>query len=281
MPAIVLDPCGMQAAIVAVDRYLDTLEGAVRALVSVPLPTGLPPAVRSRVEGAVASARYEVLSAVRALDGMPADLRRRVVAARRADLDWPLAVGLGTGAVKMFAGSFSAAVPSAPALAAALLMDARHQPRPSSKDLWRTYRDQKVAAKEFLERTVPSRLRTGAEWAGRAAGFANAFAVGFDNFRNPSLSTSQKIGRTGATVATDAAVSVGAAAASGAVFGSAAGPAGVLVGGGAAVAWTIADNKFGVSNHLGDAAAAGLNAAGDGVEAAASRLSDGFRKLGL
>jgi hypothetical protein len=278
MTAIVVDPGGMRAAAVVLDSYLDALELSVRALDSVTLPAGLPPAEQSLASRALSAARLDLLGAMRAVNGLPADLRRRVNAAERADETWPLALDLGKNASTMFAASFSAGVPSKPALAAWKIREGLTGQSPSARQMWIKYREEAEKADKALERSVPKKFRWGAKGLG---GAGNVAATAYTHFSDPSLSNSQKIGRTGATLATSAGVSVLSGAASGAMLGSAAGPAGLLVGAGAGLAWTFADSKLGVSDHLGDAAAGVIDKTGDGVDAVADTISDGLGKLGL
>lgn len=278
MTAISLDPEGMQSAAVALDRYLDTLELSIRTLDSVTLPVGIPPAEQSLVLRALTTARLDLLGAMRALNSLPADLRRRVTAARRADETWPLAVDLGKNAFGVFTSSFFAGVPSKPALAARAVRNGLAAPKPRARQMWTEYRNNAAKAEEALKRTVPGALRGGAKVVG---GVVNIGATAYTNFSDPSLSNSKKIGRTGASLATSAGVTILSDAATGAMLGSAAGPAGLLVGAGVGLAWTFADSKLGVSEHLGDAAAGVIDKASDGVKAVAGTVSHGLGKLGL
>jgi hypothetical protein len=278
MTAIVVDPESMRAATVALDRYLDALELSVRALDSVTLPAGIPPAEQSMALRALSMARLDLLGAMRALHDMPADLRRRVAAAKEADESRLLALDLGKGAFSVFTGSFFAGVPSKSALAARTVRDGLTTHNQGTRDMWIKYREEVDKADKALKRSVPKGLRWGAKGMG---GIANVGAAAYVSFTDPSLSNSQKVGRTGAVLATNAGVSVLSGAASGAMFGSAAGPAGLLIGAGAGLAWSFADSKLGVSSHLGDAAAPVIDKVGDGFKAVGDNLSDGFKKLGL
>jgi hypothetical protein len=276
MGAVVVDPATLRAMAAAVDRYLDSLESARRGLDSLTVPAGIPSSVRAVVDRALHVARSDLQHALRLLTAMPADLRRRTDAADRANE--LLALDLGKGAFGVFTGSFSGAVPSRSALAAWAVRDGLSADERSVAKMWEKYHREADIADDTLRRTVPRALRYGAKGAG---GLVNVAGAAYGNFTDPSLSTSQKIGRTGASLATNAGVSVLSGAASGAMFGTAAGPPGILIGAGAGLAWSFADSKLGVSEHLGNAAAGVIDSAADAPGAVADTISDGLGKLGL
>jgi hypothetical protein len=186
MTAIVVDPGGMRAAAVVLAGYLDALELSVRALDAVTLPAGVPPAQQALVSRALNTARLDLLGALRMITGLPADLRRRVSAAERADDTWPLALDLGKNAFGVFAGSFLAGVPSKPALAAWKMREGLAEPSPSARQMWTEYRKEATKAEEGVgafERSVPRKLRWGARGLG---GAVNVAAIAYTNFSDPS-----------------------------------------------------------------------------------------------
>ena len=115
---------------------------------------------------------------------------------------------------------------------------------------------------------------------GKAVTAAGWALTAYSNFSDPRLSTEQKIGRTGATIATSAGVSALSGAAAGAAFGTAAGPLGMAVGFGAGAAWTVLDNKFGVSKKIGDGAADAMKFGEKVGGQAVDTVGDGIDKVG-
>jgi hypothetical protein len=279
MAAIVLDPAGMAAAVPLMERYLDLLEQAYVLVGGITIPVGVPPSVRGQVEGVLADARGELIGALRALGHLPAELRRRVQAARQADSDWPLAVNLGAGALRTFGDSFTVGDLSWATRMGWQGRDALAAIRAGKVDNFDALREFRRDWPSTVDmpraQNVPDTLLKGAKGLSHGAAALDTAAVALDNFTNPNLSDTQKVTRTAASLTTDAGVSFLAAAGSGAAFGSAAGPPGLLIGVGASVTWSVLDSKLGVSNAVGDAAADVV----DGAGSLADDAVDGAKKV--
>ncbi|GLZ40617.1 hypothetical protein [Actinokineospora sp. NBRC 105648] len=224
---IVIDPAGMSAAVPVLERYLDAAQRGHGSVAAVALPAGLPPDVRTMVEAALDDAMSTLGGVVRSVGHLPAELRRRIQQAQRADTPWTTAVDLFAGAAGLFGASFKAGA---------------HPRFPS-------------APPKFL-----GQLARGIDHGSTGV---SALVTALDNLANPDLSGSQKIARTAASVGGGLLVTVGARAATGAMLGAEFGPPGIIAGGVASVGWSVFDSQFHVSDAVGDAAAPVLDKAKD------------------
>jgi len=281
MTTVSVDPARMAVAIPAIEALGDVLDRADRTLAGVEVPAG--PAVPADVTACVADARRALAGARAGLAGIPAELRRRVSAAQVTDAPWMIALDgvLKTGG--WYAGSFGISMSRSGANGWALrttlggLRDGQRWGGSGPRGSVTAWRMSAAAARDGYgqpPRGVPSGLATGAKLAGKVFKFGGWGLTAYSNARNPYLSTTQKVTRTGASIATGAGVSVASGMAAGAMVGSAAGPAGFVIGAGAGLAWSIADKKLGVSKKLGDAAAAVVNATGKAAGATVNAVGD-------
>lgn len=281
-----IDAQAMRVAIPAVEQAIAALDAAVGALGGISPPAGLPGGLAARVSHAVQSAGQELTARGRALDRFPAELLRRISAAQLADSPALVAAGYTIPALKMYASSFSLPAfrwPMAGGRAGRELFDAFRTGTPyaGARPTWNDFRSRAArvhAATNVPIRGMPRGLAVGARAAGRGLTAVNWGVTAYSNIRNPYLTTGQKIGRTGASIATGAGVSVMAGAAAGAMLGSAAGPVGTIVGFGAGVAWTALDQKFGVSNKIGDGAAKAGGAVVGGAKAVGGAAKSAGKK---
>jgi hypothetical protein len=233
----------------------------------------------------LAGSSRDLVQAARSLDAIPDSLLRRISAAQLAESPALQAAGWSMPALTFYARAFSA--PNlTPSIAAGM----------AGRDIWAglragqrwagsgpggalsAFRLSSAAARDATARAggVPAGLAKGARYAGRGLTWAGWGLTAWSNARNPYLTTEQKIGRTGAAIATGAGVSVLAGAGAGAAFGSAAGPLGTLVGFGAGAAWAFADSKLHVSEKIGDAAASAADAVGGAAKSVAKKALGAF-----
>jgi len=282
---VTIDPARMRVAVPAVRALTEVLEDADRSLAGVDTG-GLPAAAGADVTACVSSARAALRGSLRSLAGIPDDLLRRVSAAQVKETPWMAALSGFLRASGMFAGSFTmqalsrtaSAAWAARMVASGVRAGGRYGGGPLTA--WRLTN---AAARDAFGRPprgLPKGLSRGAQVAGKGVSVAGWGLTAYTNFRNPYLSTSQKIGRTGASIATGTTVSVLSAAAAGATFGSAAGPAGFLIGAGAGIAWSVVDQKLNVSNHIGDAAATAIDAGADAASAVGGAAADAASAVG-
>jgi hypothetical protein len=283
-----IDPAKMAVAIPAIEALSDLLDRADHTLAGVDVPAG--PAVPADVKATLADARRALGAARSSLAGIPADLRRRVSAAQFTDAPWATALDglLKTGG--WYAGSFgirmsrSAASGWALRTTASGLRDGQRYSGSGPRGSVTAWRMSAATARDAYgqpPRGVPPGLATGARVAGKVFKFGGWGMTAYSNARNPYLSTTQKVTRTGASIATGAGVSVASGMAAGAMFGSAAGPAGFVIGAGAGLAWSIADKKLGISNKVGDAAAGAAHAVGDAAGAVGGAAKGALNAIGL
>lgn len=283
MTSVSIDPAKMAVAIPAIEALTNVLDRADRTLAGVEIPAGA--AVPAGVRAAVADARHALTGARAKLAGIPADLRRRVSAAQFTDADWQIALDFSLRAGGLYARSFDIKMSRAAANTYALrttLSGLREGQRYGGGPV-NAWRMSAAAARDAAgqpPRGVPSGLANGAKVAARAFKFGGWGMTAYANARNPHLSTTQKVTRTGASVATGAGVSVASGMAAGAMFGSAAGPAGFVIGAGAGLAWSVADKKLGVSKKIGDAAATVVSATGKAAGAAVNAAGDAVHAVG-
>jgi hypothetical protein len=274
----------MAIAIPAIEALSNVLDQADRTLAGVEIPAGA--AVPAGVTATVADARHALAGARAKLAGIPADLRRRVSAAQFTDADWQIALDFTFKAGGWYAKSFDIKMSRAAANTYALrttLSGLRDGQKYSGGPLtaWRMSAAAARDAGGQPPRGVPGGLANGAQAAAKVFKFGGWGLTAYSNARNPHLSTTRKVTRTGASIATGAGVSVASGMAAGAMFGSAAGPAGFVIGAGAGLAWSVADKKLGVSKKIGDAAATAVNAAGDAAGAVGGVAKGALNKLGL
>ena len=279
---LTVDAESMRTAIPQVEQLVSLLNDMARELDGVAVPAGVPAGLSAQVTSTTRSAAQSLRSQARGLNGVPADLRRRVAAAKLAEAPWLNAGGWGLRALGLHFRAFSMQTLSrsnAWGLAARELRDGLKSNETYGAGALRAFRLNAAAAEAAgVTRGVPSGLATAAGIGGRAVTGAGWALAAYSNFSDPRLSTEQKVGRTAATIATGTGVSVLAGAASGAAFGSAAGPLGTLVGLGAGAGWTVLDNKFGVSRKIGDAAADATEAVEDVGGDAAKTVGHGVGK---
>jgi len=282
--ALTVDAESMRTAIPQVEQLVALLNDMARELDGVAVPAGVPAGLAARVTTTTRTAAQSLRSQARGLNGVPDDLRRRVAAAKLADAPWLNAGGWGLRALGLHFRAFSMQTLSKSmswGLAARELRDGLKSGDTYGAGNWRAFRLNTATAEAAgVTRGVPSGLAKVAGIGGKAVTGAGWALTAYSNFSDPRLSTEQKIGRTGASIATGAGVSVLAGAASGAAFGSAAGPLGTLVGLGAGAGWTVLDNKFGVSRKIGDGAADAAKAVEDVGGAAADKVGDGADFVG-
>jgi hypothetical protein len=281
-----IDSAQLRIAIPAVEHLLTLLAGVARQVSAMDVPAGVDGAVRARVVAVLRDVDGDLRRAAHGLEAIPDDLLRRVSAAQVADAPALTAAGLTLSTMKFAAKSFAIqtlsksmahgmAARQAYAAWAAGERYAGSGPRGS----WTAFRMSAAAARDAgVTRGVPAGLGTGAKVAAKGLTWAGWGLTAYTNFRNPHLSTTQKVTRTGASIATGAGVSILAGAASGAAFGSAAGPLGAVVGFGAGTAWTIADSKLQVSRRIGDAAATAADAVGGAASDAGGFVAGGAKK---
>jgi hypothetical protein len=270
-----VDAQAMRIAIPAVQAAIVALDSAAGELGGISAPPGVPGALAARVTHAVSSASRDLRAKARSLDSIPDELLRRISAAQLADAPGLVVAGFTVPALKMYADSFSMGPLKWSGAAGMAMRDVFFRPPGPGQTFaagrWSAFK-LSMSTAYYASHGGPSFLPRGltaARYAGRGLTAVNVAATAYSNFRNPYLSTGQKVGRTGAALATSAGVSIMASAAAGAAFGSAAGPVGTLVGFGAGVAWAALDKKFGVSNKIGDAAADAGEAVGDAAGAVA------------
>jgi hypothetical protein len=279
---LTVDAESMRSAIPQVEQMVSLLNDMARELDGVAVPAGVPAGVAAQVTSTTRSGTQSLRAQARGLNGVPADLRRRVAAAKLADAPWLNAGGWGLRALGLHFRAFSMQTLSksnAWGLAARELRAGLKSGDTYGAGNLRAFRLNAAAAEAAgVTRGVPSGLATAADIGGKAVTGAGWALAAYSNFSDPRLSTEQKVGRTAATIATGTGVSVLAGAASGAAFGSAAGPLGTLVGLGAGAGWTVLDNKFGVSRKIGDGAAAAAGAVEDVGGDAVNTVGDGVSK---
>lgn len=284
MGALTVDAEAMRAAIPQVEHLVALLNDMARDLDGVTVPAGVPGGLAARVQGTTRSAAQDLRAKARSLSALPDDLKRRVAAAQLADAPWLNAAGWGLRALGLHFHAFSIQNLSKSmswGLAAREIRDGLKSGETYGAGSWKAFRLTSAAAEEAsATRGVPPFLEKTAGIGGKAVTAAGWALTAYSNFSDPRLSTEQKIGRTGATIATSAGVSALSGAAAGAAFGTAAGPLGMAVGFGAGAAWTVLDNKFGVSKKIGDGAADamefGEKVGGDAV----GTVGDGIGKVG-
>ena len=273
MTAVAIDPDELRSAIPQVEHLISLLEDNARALAGITLPAGVPAGLAARVSHTVDAAGRGLQSRAGALHPVPEDLQRRLVAAGFANAPWMTATGWTLPLLGLYDRSFSIQTLSKSMTWGMAARDVRNGLAGGETyegGAWRAFRMSSAAAKDAgITRGVPPGLAKAASLGGRGLTAVSWSLAAYSQFRNPNLSTEQKIGRTGAHIATGMGVSVLSGAAAGAAFGSAAGPVGTLVGFGAGTAWTILDNKFKVSDKIGDAAADAADTVGDAAGDAA------------
>jgi hypothetical protein len=285
-----IDPRAMRMAIPAVEQAIAVLDGAVGALGGISPPAGLPGGLAARITHAVQGASRDLSAKARALDHFPAELLRRISAAQLADSPALILGGYTIPALKMYANSFSLPAfrwPTAAGRAGRDLFDAFRAGAPYQgvRPTWNDFRGRAAgihAQTNVPIRGMPRGLALAARYGGKGLTAVNWGLTAYNNVRNPYLTTGQKIGRTGASIATAGGVSIMAGAAAGAMLGSAAGPVGTVIGFGAGVAWTALDQKFGISNKIGDGAAKAGGAVVSGAKAVGGAAkSVGKKALGV
>ncbi|WP_327009882.1 hypothetical protein OHA72_23210 [Dactylosporangium sp. NBC_01737] len=265
-----VDAAAMRVAIPAVTALLNTLDSAIAGLGGIDVPAGVPPAIGARVRHTVAAAERELRAAARRLDGIPDELLRRVSAAQFAESPALQAAGFSLPLLTFYAKSFS--IPELTGAGAAgtafggLFRQMRAGGGPLTWDAFRAEYARLGAATKGAG--AAGKLGALSRGAGRALVGVDAAVTGYSNLRNPYLTGTQKVTRTAASVAADAAVAGGAgamgSAAAAAMFGTAAGgPAGAVIAFGAVMAWDFADSKLHISDKVGDAAADAVDAVGD------------------
>lgn len=283
MTTVCVDLEDLLAATPQVEHLIALLDDASRSLSGVAVPAGVPAGLAARVAHTTASAGRDLRTRARMLDPLPGDLRRRAAAAKLAGLPWLTASGWGMKALGLFVHSFSMQTLSKSmtwGLAARELRSGLASGETYGAGRWSAFRLTSAAAKEAgVTRGVPAGLAKGAAVGGRALTGASWALAAYSNVRDPRLSVEQKVGRTGATIATGTGVSILAGAASGAAFGSAAGPLGTLVGLGAGTAWTLLDSKYHVSAAIGDAAADVADTVGDTAGDVAGTVGHGAKSV--
>jgi hypothetical protein len=279
MTALSVDAEAMRAAVPQVEQLVSLLDDMARELGGVAVPAGVPAGLGARVIGTVEAAGRDLRAQARRLAGVPGDLRRRVAAAQLADAPALAAAGWGLRLLGLHFSAFSIQNLTRSmswGLAARELRDGLAAGERYQAGNWRAFRLSAAAAKEAaVTRGVPGALATTARLGGRGVAGAGWALTAYSNFRDPRLSTEQKVGRTAASIATGTGVSVLAGGATAAAFGSAAGPLGTVVGFGAGTAWTLLDNKFGVSRRIGDAAADAADTVEDAAGDAAGAIGHG------
>jgi hypothetical protein len=279
MTALSVDAEAMRAAIPQVEQLVSLLNDMARELDGIAVPAGVPAGLGARVIGAAEAGGRDLRARARGLSGVPGDLRRRVAAAQLADAPLLTGAGWGLRVLGLHFGTFSIQSLSRSmswGVAARELRGGLASGETYRAGNWRAFRLSAAAAKEAgVTRGVPSGLAKTARLGGRGVTGAGWALAAYSNFRDPRLSTEQKVGRTAASIATGTGVSVLAGGASAAAFGSAAGPLGTLVGFGAGTAWTLLDNKFGVSRKIGDAAAGAAGKVEDVAGDAAGAIGHG------
>ncbi len=287
MSTISVDASDLQSAIPQVEHLIALLEGAARSLSGVTVPDGVPGGVAAQVTHTVSTAASGLRSSANTLHPIPGDLTKRAAAAAYAEMsNYFSASGWGLKALSMFTGSFSIN-----SFSRAMAMGVGINQLREGLAAGETYqagnltalRATSAAAREAASTDgVPSALAKFSKYGGRGITGASWALTAYSNFTNPNLSTTQKIGRTGAQVATGMGVAAASGAAAGAAFGTAAGPPGMLIGLGAGTAWSLLDYKFHISNKIGDAAADGMDAIGDGADTVANGAKDlGDKALGV
>lgn len=279
MTALTVDAEAIRAAIPQVEGLIALLNDAASNLDGVSVPTGVPAGLAAQVTSTTRAGAQSLRAQARGLAGVPADLRRRVAAARLAEAPLLAASGWGLRALGLHFRAFSMQTLSKSmswGFAARELRAGWSSGETYGAGNWRAFRLSAAAAKEAgVTRGVPPGLARAAGIGGNVVRGLGWGLTAYSNFSDPRLSIEQKVGRTAASIATSAGVSTLASAASGAAFGSAAGPLGTLVGFGAGAGWTVLDNKFGVSRRIGDATAHAIDTVEDFGGDAAHTIGDG------
>jgi hypothetical protein len=281
---LTVDAEAMSAAIPQVESLITLLNNGASGLDGVTVPAGVPAGVASQVTSTTRSGAQALRAKARDLAGVPGDLAKRVAAAQLAEAPYFNAGGWGLKAIGMFMGSFSiqnlSKSMSYGAAARALFDGLKSGETFPAGKLTTTKLLSTVMREASDTPNVPPFLEKAAGVGGKTVFGAGLLMTAASNFMDPRLSVEQKIGRTGASVATGTGVSVLSGAAAGALFGTEAGPPGMLVGFAAGAAWTVVDGKFGVSKKIGDGAAAAMEFGEDVGGAAVDTVGDGIGKVG-
>ncbi len=279
MTTISVDADDLSGAVPQVEHLMSLLDGAARSLSGIAVPAGVPAGVASQVAHTTSAAARALQAESRALASLPADLKRRAAAAAYAEMSQYFAgAGWGMKALGMFTGSFSINSFSR-AMAMGVGFNSVRAGLAAGETYkggsWSAFRLSSTAAREAATtRGVPAALANFSKYGGKGLTGAGWALSAYSNATNPSLTTEQKIGRTGASVATGMGVAAASGAATGALLGAEAGPPGMLIGAAAGTAWSLVDYKLHISNKIGDAAADGMDAIGDGAKGVAHGAED-------
>ena len=285
MSALVLDAGQLSAAIPAIEQLVALLDAQARTVGAVDVPAGVPGALAARVRHTTQAVSAGLRRSAHAVGPLAGQLRQRVAAARFAESPGLAAAGWTLPALTNFAKSFSMqnlSRSTAAGRAARDILAGLRQGQSYGTGPWSAFRDRQAAVRAAAAGShgVPVGLLKASRYGARGLTAVNWGVTLASNLSNPNLTTGQKVGRTAASIATGAGVSIMASAASGAAFGAAAGPVGALVGFGAATAWAVADKKLHVSDKIGDAAADAADAVGDAAGDAAGAVAGGAKSVG-
>ncbi len=234
MSTIRIDANELAAAAPQVARLYATVLLAARELGSADVTCELPDGLAGRVISGISAAAHELDGAVRTLDGLDGELKRRARLAAIADAAGLVNFGLGTVALPT---NITKAAAENPALRVP------------------------EAAKSFS--TNVGRVLSVAGWAGTAASVA---ADGTNPFIDRNRKASDGIAKVALKVgvpaaATGVAVAVGAAAL----------PA-VAIGAGVGLAYSVADHELHITRHVSDAVNQQLDEISSAVHAAPQTL---------